>query len=64
MSAEDSGMVAGEKYSRRAGQGCAYDGNKAESWARNYLDNAVAESFVHTLMKECLLNWRDMSALL
>ena len=28
----------------------------------NYLDNAVAEGFVHTLKKECLLNWRDMSA--
>jgi len=28
----------------------------------NCLDNAVAESFFHTLKKECLLNWRDMSA--
>ena len=28
----------------------------------NCLDNAVAESFFHTLKKECLMNWRDMSA--
>ena len=28
----------------------------------NCLDNAVAESFFNTLKKECLMNWRDMSA--
>ena len=28
----------------------------------NCLDNAVAESFFHTLKKEFLLDWRDMSA--
>ena len=38
--------------------------NMVSSMSRsgNCLDNAVAENLFHTLKKECLLNWRDMSA--